>query len=76
MLRKVVPGSFPHSTKKGGWRPIVLTACQETRKRIIQWYIGVVRWYRDVSESYFSGEESVCFPPGTYKPPGPFVPAS
>ena len=73
-LREVVPGSFPKSTKKGGWRPIVLTACYETRKRIMKWYIGVVKSYRDISKRYFSGEEDACFPPGTYKPPGPFVP--
>jgi REP element-mobilizing transposase RayT len=71
-LRTVTPGELPRNTKKSARyskRPIVLTLCDETRKRCVDAYFRVVEWFRSVSSKYLQGDDTVEFPPGTYKPP-------
>lgn len=67
-LQQVVPGTLPQKPKTGTMRPIVLCACQETRKKVLHWYFGVVRAYREASRRFRAGELDVKFPPMTYKP--------
>ena len=67
-LRKVISGSFPKKTKKGNIRPIVLSSCRETKKKILDWYFGIVRSYREASKRFREGAMLVKFPPMTYLP--------
>ena len=69
-LRRVVPGSLPRNTKKGGIRPLVLSCCRETKQSILSWYFGVVTAYRKAVEKYRRGEFHTEFPPGTFRPNG------
>ena len=73
LVKKTRPGTLPRRTKKGGMRPLILTSCAEIRSEFVSWYVKVVGWYRAASQRYLAGERDVEFPPGTYKPPGPFV---
>jgi hypothetical protein len=68
-LRKVVPGSIPHSTKKGGIRPLVLSICKEAKKQYLDWYFSVVAEFRAAVKLYRARLDAV-FPEGTFKPPG------
>jgi len=75
-LKKVSTGSSPHKTKKSkrnSKRPLVLTRCSEHKKKFLQWYFGIYNAYKDAVTQYLGGDPLVHFPPGTYKPPGPFV---
>lgn len=69
-LRKVIPGSYPLNTKKGGIRPLVLSVCQEAKKQYLSWYFGVVSDFKSAVLQYRSGLLDVEFPPGTFRPPG------
>ena len=69
-LKRVIPGSLPANPKKGGMRPIALSACQEAKKEVLRWYFSVVEEYKKASEKYRKGELNTQFPPGTYRPSG------
>ena len=69
-LRKVVPGTLPFKTKKGGARPLVLSRCPDAKKRFLDWYFGILSAYKIASEKFRRGDFSVEFPIGTYRPPG------
>lgn len=73
-LRKILPGTAPHNTKKGTRRPIVLSVSPEAKQKFLEWYFGIVASYRLASKKYLAGDPLVEFPPYTYKPPGPYVP--
>ena len=73
-LSRVVPGSRPHSTKKGGLRPLVLSQCAEAKQQYLNWYFSIVEAYRRAVERYRRGEFGVCFPEGTFRPPGVCIP--
>ena len=75
-LRKVTPGSFPRSPKTGGVRPIALSICAETKRKVLQWYFSVVAQYRLASEAYRNGDFNVSFPEGTYRPNGACIGAT
>jgi len=71
-LLRVIPGSRPIKTKKSGprdHRPRVLSRDPKRRAIAKEWYFGIVFHYRCSSEQYRTGDLSVTFPPGTYKPP-------
>jgi REP element-mobilizing transposase RayT len=70
ILRRVKAGSFPHNTKKGGIRPLVLSFCKEAKAQYLNLYFAIVEDYRKAVEKYFAGDFNVEFPPGTYRPPG------
>jgi REP element-mobilizing transposase RayT len=74
-LRKTRPGALPRNTKTGGFRPVVLSCCRETRNQFLEWYWGIVELYMEASEKYRNGDRNAVFPANTYKPPGPFVAA-
>lgn len=70
-LSRVVPGSQPKITKKssrGSFRPLVLTKCRETKRAFLSWFFGVREAYIRASRRFRSGELSVSFPTGTYRP--------
>ena len=69
-LRKVVPGSFPRSTKKGKRTPLVLCLNPRARKLLLDWYFSVFHAYRDAVEALKKRDSSIEFPYGTYHPPG------
>ena len=66
----------PRNTKKSSRnskRPLVLTSCPERRRRFLDWYFGIYNLYKKAVLEYLSGNLAAVFPPGTYRPPGPFV---
>ena len=67
-LRRVIPGSLPRNRKQGIMRPIVLSTSLEVKKQILEWYFGIVSWYREASSRFRSGELTIEFPPFTYRP--------
>ena len=69
-LRKVKPGSYPKSTKKGRRTPIVLCFNPLAKKLLLEWYFLTYSAFRDAVESYKKGDFSISFPEGTYSPPG------
>ena len=76
-LLKVVPGTLAKSPKKSTRhckRPLVLTRCPLARKNYLDWYFSVYERYKNAVKRYLAGDATAKFPPGTYKPPGPFVP--
>jgi hypothetical protein len=71
-LLKVTAGSRPKKTKKGGrrdYRPRILSKNPERRSSGEAWYFNTYFEYRRCSKRYRSGDLSVEFPKGTYKPP-------
>jgi hypothetical protein len=76
-LRKIRAGTLPKTTKKSerySKRPLVLTKCTEAKKLFLEWYFSVYHQYKNAVKKYLLGDVNAKFPPGTYKPPGPFVP--
>lgn len=76
-LRAVIPGTLAKNPKKSSRydpRPLVLTLCNETKKVFLNWYFSIFDRYKRAVKKYLSGDSLAEFPPGTYKPPGPFVP--
>jgi hypothetical protein len=74
---KTVPGSAPKTTKKStrsSKRPLVLSKRPETIRKYYDEHFDIYWPYKDASARYLRGEKDVVFPPGTYKPPGPFNP--
>lgn len=71
-LRRVAPGSHPHSTKtstRNTPRPLVLCGCPKTRHEWLSSHFSLVARYKDASARYLRGDLSAPFPPGTYRPP-------
>jgi len=72
-LSQVKPGSLPSNTKtskRGDYRPTVLTTCAETKRAFLEWYFAIYAAYKEAVARYFAGELDVEFPPNTYRPPG------
>ena len=69
-LLRVVPGSYPRNSKKGGMRPLVLSVCREAKNRYLSWYFSVIGEFKSAVAKYRSGEFDVEFPAGTFRPPG------
>lgn len=69
-LRRVVAGSYPLSTKKGGIRPLVLSFCREAKRQYLDWYFSVVADFKSAVSLYRSGLFTTQFPLGTFRPPG------
>ncbi len=70
-IRSVKPGTRPKTTKKStrySFRPLILTACKETKKAYLEFYFAVKEAYAEASEKYRNGDRSVVFPPGTFLP--------
>lgn len=71
-LRSTKPGSKPRSTKtstRNTPRPLCLTLCKEAKERFLGWYFDLLAAFRDASIRFRSGDLTVQFPPGTYRPP-------
>lgn len=51
-LRKVIPGSYPQNTKKGGMRPLVLSACREAKKQYLHLYFSIVSEFKAAAKRY------------------------
>jgi hypothetical protein len=76
-LERTVPGSRPKKTKKSrrdSPRPISLSKRSSTKKEYKEEFFPISQEYNVASERYLRGEKDVVFPPGTYRPPGPFTP--
>jgi hypothetical protein len=70
-LRQVIPGSLPGKTKtstENSHRPRVLSRDPELRQQTLEWYFARYYAYKKASKRYRSGDVTVEFPPGTYKP--------
>lgn len=70
-IRSIKPGTRPQTTKKStrySFRPLVLTACKETKKAYLAFYFSVRDAYKEASEKYRNGDRSVAFPEGTFLP--------
>lgn len=71
-LKNVKPGARPHITKtstRTSHRPLVLSACQETKQHCLERYFCTLDRYKQASIRYLKGEITVRFPTGTYRPP-------
>jgi len=71
-LKEIKAGAKPKKTKTSGpkdHRPRVLSKNPERRSAGEAWYFSIYFKHRESSQRYRSGETSVEFPPGTYKPP-------
>jgi hypothetical protein len=71
-LKSVQPGSSPQKTKRSNrydHRPRILSTCSTRRSSAEAWYFSIYFDYRQCSKRYRSGDPTVCFPRGTYKPP-------
>ena len=65
------PGSKPKTTKtseRNTKRPLILTLCIETKRICLEKYFTILAAYKEASMRYRSGENSIEFPIGTYKP--------
>lgn len=69
-LRKVIPGSLPRSSKKGGRRPLVLSTCVHARRAYLELYFSFVEKFQEASRRFRAGELDVEFPEGMFRPPG------
>jgi hypothetical protein len=71
-LRQIKPGSCPKRTKTStvhDHRPRVLSKNKERRASCKAWYFSIYFDYRNQSKKFRSGDLSVAFPEGTYRPP-------
>ncbi|MFN8392999.1 MAG: hypothetical protein U0136_22080 [Bdellovibrionota bacterium] len=76
-LERTEPGTRPKKTKKSkrdSKRPLALSKRLSTLKEYREEYFPILAEYKLASERYLRGERDVVFPPGTYRPPGPFTP--
>lgn len=65
------PGSKPKSTKtseRNTKRPLILTLCTEAKRICTEKYFLILAAFKEASRRYRSGEFSVEFPIGTYRP--------
>ena len=70
-LKRIEPGSRPKSTKTSTpttHRPRVLSACNVRRAEMKAWYFEIIFRFKTASEAYRSGDLTVTFPEGTYRP--------
>lgn len=70
-LKQIKPGSLPKTTQTSSrttHRPRVLSACKVRRAEITAWYFDIYFRFKAASEAYRSGDITVGFPPGTYRP--------
>ena len=70
-LLRIRPGSRPFSTKTStrySHRPRILCVCPIRRERYKAWYFDVYFAYQQSSSSFRSGNLTVPFPEGTYRP--------
>lgn len=75
-LRRVKPtekAKNPKKSKRDSFRPLVICKCPVRRQQFLEWYFDNAIKYRQASKEYLAGSSSAKFPPGTNKPPGPFV---
>lgn len=63
----------PKKSTRASTRPLVICKCQIRRKEFLTWYFTIALLYREASKKYLAGDKDAVFPPGTNKPPGPFV---
>jgi hypothetical protein len=71
-LKSVQPGAIPKKTKRSDrydHRPRILSVSGARRYSAEAWYFGVYFDYRRCSRLYRSGDPTIVFPKGTYKPP-------
>lgn len=71
-----MPGDRPVQTKTSSResnRPICLTLCSATRRRMLEWYFSIRDAYREASKCFRAGMMNVEFPPGTYRPSIPVL---
>lgn len=70
-LLRVRRGTLPKNTKTStieSHRPRVLSVCDERRAQAKDWYFSIYFEYLEASKEYRSGNYSIQFPEGTYKP--------
>ena len=63
----------PKKSERGVAQPLVICKCPERRQQYLAWYYAIVELYKRASTKYLAGDRDAEFPPGTNKPPGPFV---
>ena len=63
----------PKRTERGGFHPLIICKRSERRQQFMKWYFSIVVQYKAASKKYLAGDSSTVFPPGTIKPPGPYV---
>ena len=71
-LKRTIAGAKPQSTKtssRSTKRPLVLTLSANAREKYLEWYFGILNWFKEASKRYLLGVLDVQFPPGTYRPP-------
>jgi hypothetical protein len=73
VLFEAVPGSSPKNTKTSkryDYRPLVLSPDLHEKRVFKDWYFpSRYEPYKIASYLYRNGDDTVVFPPGTYKPP-------
>lgn len=70
-LRGAKPGAIPHRSKTStrfSHRPRVLCACPQRRALYKSWYFSLIAEFHSASQRYRSGNLSVAFPDGMYRP--------
>ena len=71
VLRQKRPGTTPINSKRSKrWshRPRILCINPARRRKHYEWYFSIYWSYRESSKKYRSGDLTVEFPPGTYRP--------
>ena len=63
----------PKKSERGVAQPLVICKCPVRSKQYLEWYFAIVERYKRASAKYLAGDRDAEFPPGTNKPPGPFV---
>ena len=65
----------PKRSERYSKRPLVLSVCSLAREEFLNWYFTILTRYKKASRAYLDGDPLAPFPPGTIKPPGPYVAA-
>ncbi len=72
LTQSQTPGALPKETKlstRDSHRPLVLTKCLETKRRMLEWYFSIKAAHMIASDKFRRGINDAIFPPQTYKPP-------
>ena len=72
LLKQVVPGSRPQSTKKSdrnSFKPRVLSICPLRRQEALKFYFDCYVTFKDATKKLREGILDAIFPHGMYKPP-------
>ena len=76
-LLRQKPGAAPHKSKtstRDSYRPLAISRESSEVAKFIDEHFADVDIYKQASKAYRAGDKEAKFPPGTYKPVGPYVP--